>query len=95
MKISEKEITHLAWLSRLGMDEKEMHRLNHDCEGVLEYVGQLGEADVEGIEPTAQVTGLVNVGRSDAVHACENPEEIIACAPTTQGRHIKVSSILE
>ncbi|MCX6808092.1 MAG: Asp-tRNA(Asn)/Glu-tRNA(Gln) amidotransferase subunit GatC [Candidatus Berkelbacteria bacterium] len=61
------EIKHIAKLSRLELSEKETVLYADQLSGVLEYVEQLSEIDTTGVEPTANVTGLQNIWRDDAV----------------------------
>lgn len=65
--IPPQEIDHLANLARLGLSQKEKEVLRKELASILAYVNKLQEVDTKNIEPTAQVTGLVNVMREDEV----------------------------
>lgn len=95
MTLTDKDIHHLAWLARLGIDEQESHRLQADIAGILAYVAMLGDSDTSRIKPTAHVDGLTTICRDDTVRTWSDPDEVLACAPSTHARYIKVSSILE
>ncbi|HEY4116567.1 MAG TPA: Asp-tRNA(Asn)/Glu-tRNA(Gln) amidotransferase subunit GatC [Byssovorax sp.] len=43
----------LARLARLALTDAEIARISRDLEGILAYVDQLGELDLEGVPPTA------------------------------------------
>lgn len=64
-KITIDDITHLANLTKLQLDDKQAAGLAEDLNKLIGYVQQLDEVDVEGLEPTAQVTDLTNVSRPD------------------------------
>jgi aspartyl-tRNA(Asn)/glutamyl-tRNA(Gln) amidotransferase subunit C len=61
----------------------------------LDYVQQLDNVDVSGIEPTYQVTGLKNIMRDDKlVDYGETQEELLKNAPSTQDAQFKVKRVL-
>ena len=65
MSFTREEIEHLAKLARLELSEEEIVRYQGEMGRILDYVGELREVDTKGVEPTAQVTGLVNRLRED------------------------------
>ncbi len=67
MPLTIKEVDHLANLARLGLSQKEKEVLRKELASILAYVNKLQEVDTKNIEPTAQITGLVNVMREDEV----------------------------
>lgn len=86
----------MAKLARLGLTEQEVEKLQTQLSNILDYVGQLNEVDTEGVEPTAQVTGLINVTRNDNVktHVLAKPEKLLDCSPLPIERNqIKVKSV--
>lgn len=97
MALSKKEIDHIAKLARLGLSEKEKEKLAKDLSGILDYMNKLNEVDTKRVEPTAQVTGLVNVFRKD-----DNPHDldaekikrIIGQASEREGNFVKTKPIL-
>lgn len=66
-KLSIEQIEHIAKLSRLELTDEEKKLYSEQLSSVLEYVEQLGEVETENVEPTANVTGLSNVWRADAI----------------------------
>ena len=64
---------------------------------ILSYIDQLQEVNVNGVEPTAQVTGLVNVWREDELLDCPESEREAALkqAPELEGHQVKVKRVLE
>jgi aspartyl-tRNA(Asn)/glutamyl-tRNA(Gln) amidotransferase subunit C len=77
-KLSKEEIEHIARLSRLEITDEEKELYAGQLSSVLSYVEELGEVDTEGVEPTANVTGLKNVFRDDKVLESGIPHEDIA-----------------
>ena len=96
MKLTKQQVEHVAKLARLGLSEKEVEKFQTQLSGILDYVELLNEVDTEGVEPTAQVTGLVNVTREDKVktHTLAQPEKLLECSPLPiERRQIKVKSV--
>lgn len=93
--ISIKDVEHIAKLSRLDLSEPEKKKFSKELSSILDYIKQLEEVNTENIEPTAQVTGLVNVTREDEVKNCKRQkrEEILEQAPMRDGDFIKVKSV--
>jgi aspartyl-tRNA(Asn)/glutamyl-tRNA(Gln) amidotransferase subunit C len=66
-KLSIEEVKHIAKLSRLELSSDEEDLYAGQLSSILTYVDQLGEVDTDGIEPTANITGLSNIDRADEV----------------------------
>ena len=92
--LTKEEIVKIAQLARIELTEKEVEKFQKELSTVLEYVEELKQVDVEGLEEVAQVTGLVNVQREDKVVDYGNREEILAIAPETKDGYYKVKAIL-
>lgn len=73
-KLSADEVKHVAKLSNLNLEEDEISTLQKQLSSVIDYIEELQEVDVEGVEPTSQTTGLINVTREDHV----NPERVLS-----------------
>lgn len=97
MHLTKQEIEHVAKLARLELTEEEIEKYGSQLSSVLDYIDQLKEVDVTGVEPTAQVTGLVNAWREDVVHNCPEDEREMALsqAPELEDHQVKVKRILE
>ena len=97
MKLSNKEIKHIADLARLELTEAELKKYGRELSGILAWIDQLKEVDTTGIEPTAQVTGLENSLREDAVEDWDEAERKLALeqAPEMENGQYRVRRILE
>lgn len=96
MKLSKEQVEHVAKLARLGLTPKEVLKFQTQMSGILNYVEQLNEVNTDGVEPTAQVTGLTNIMREDraAPKVLADPEELLKCSPLPkEKRQIKVKSV--
>jgi aspartyl-tRNA(Asn)/glutamyl-tRNA(Gln) amidotransferase subunit C len=63
--ISREEVEHVARLARLRFDEEELAKLQPELGRIIEYVHQLAELDLSGLEPTSHAVPLKNVLRED------------------------------
>ncbi len=97
MLLSNEEIQHIAKLARLELTDSELKKYSGQLSAILNYIDQLKEVDVKGIEPTAQVTGLENILREDAVKNWDEKEieEALADAPEKEEGFIKVKRVIE
>ena len=94
--LSTDDVLKLAALARLDLSEEEIVHFQKEINEILGYVEKLQSVDVEGLEPTVQVTGLQNVTREDVVKPYEaSPQELLNTAPERQGTSIKVKRVLK
>lgn len=95
MSLSKEEVEHIALLARLGLTEEEVKKYGEQLSSILDYVEQLKEVNTEGIEPTAQVTGLENVMREDKIEGCdkETRDKLIKLAPESEDDLVKTRSV--
>ena len=94
-KVSLDEIKKIATLSRIKLDDTEAESLRGEIENILGYVDQLAEVDTAGLEPTSQVSGLVNQTRPDEVKDYGvSREELLKNSPDSKDGYIKVRRVL-
>lgn len=96
MKLSRKEIQHIADLARLDLTDAELKEYGSQLSDVLDYIDQLQEVNTDEVEPTAQVTGLKNKMREDIVEEWpkDERESALGRAPEKSGRSIKVKRVI-
>ena len=93
--LSREDVLKLAQLARLTLSDEEVERYRSELSEILQYVEQLQTADVEGLEPTTQVTGLKNVMREDEVKDYGyEPHELLKNVPRVQSDMIKVNRMI-
>jgi aspartyl-tRNA(Asn)/glutamyl-tRNA(Gln) amidotransferase subunit C len=95
MKISAKEVEHVAKLARLELSDKEQEQLTDQLSNILTYVEKLNEPDTKGVEPTSHVLDLSNVMRDDVAAPSLPQEKALANAPEKAAGHYKVPKIIE
>lgn len=93
--ITRDDITKLAGLSNLHLNDAEVHSLQNDIAAILQYVEQLNELDTEGVQPAYQVTGLENVTRNDTVvDSSVDREALLSLSAEIKDNQIKVPKVL-
>jgi aspartyl-tRNA(Asn)/glutamyl-tRNA(Gln) amidotransferase subunit C len=95
MKISPKEVDHMAKLARIKLSKEEGHKYGEQLSSILEYVNKLKKVDVQEIEPTSQVTGLVDVRRQDKIDDFDEPDKLVDLAPDQERGYIKVKAVFK
>lgn len=90
------DIERLAELARIRMSEDELESMRKDIDSILGYVGQIGEVAASEPSEDSRLGAVRNVMREDeAPHQPElYTEKILAAAPASDGRHVKVKKIL-
>ncbi len=94
-KLSRDDVLKLARLARLRLSDEEIEQFRTEISAILGYVEQLQKADLKGVEPTYQVTGLKNVTRPDEEIAYgASPKQLLKNLPALEDGHIKVKRML-
>lgn len=93
-KIGITEVQRVAKLARIGLSEEEAAKMSVELGQIVGFVEQLQAVDVEGVAPTDQVTGLVDVWREDTVTPSMTREELLANAPEQKDGYIVVKRVL-
>ncbi len=63
--VSRDQVLHLAKLAKLDLTPEEVDLYQRELATIIGFIDQLQEVDVDGSEPTEQVTQLSNVVRAD------------------------------
>lgn len=94
-ELTREDVLKLARLARLSLTDEEVEEFRKELSEVLQYVAQLDTVDVNGLEPTTQVTGLKNVMRDDEViDYGVSPADLLRLAPHSQDGHVKVKRMI-
>ena len=88
------KVKHVAKLARLAIPDEQLPRFTEQLESILEYVEQIKQADVTGVEPMAHAVRLTNVLRADVPQPALSTEQVLANAPDTDGPFFKVPKVI-
>jgi aspartyl-tRNA(Asn)/glutamyl-tRNA(Gln) amidotransferase subunit C len=103
MSVSEQDVERVAELANLELTNDEKAGMVRDLNSVLGYFSQLNELDTSSVPPMLQVVeasqagqpGAANSLRADEVIPSLSREEVLACAPDTDGVFFKVPKVIE
>lgn len=93
MSLSIEEVKKIAHLARIELTSDEEKRHAATISTVLDFVNTLNEVDTDGVEPTAQVTGLEDVVREDIVKSSPIKKELLAQMPQVSAGLLKVPAV--
>lgn len=88
------DVTRVARLSRLALDDAGLEAARHDLTAILEHVAALGTLDVEGVEPMARPHDQVNRLAEDIPGPTLDRRTVLDLAPAVEGDYIAVPKVL-
>lgn len=94
MKISRKEVEHVAHLARLTLSEEELGKMTGQLDTILRYVDKLDELDTAGIEPTTHAFSIRNAFREDSIDASLSQEGSLRNCAKSDGETFIVPRII-
>ncbi|WP_017931760.1 Asp-tRNA(Asn)/Glu-tRNA(Gln) amidotransferase subunit GatC [Robiginitomaculum antarcticum] len=81
MSVSAKDVKKIARLSRLHVEDNQLEPLAGELNGILKWIEQLGEVDVEGVEPMTSAVDMDAPLRKDEITDGGVRDKILANAP--------------
>lgn len=95
MSLTRAEVMRVADLARLRLSDSEIDAMQHQLSRILEHVSALQAVDVTGVEPTAQVTDLVNALREDANRTSLGRDQALQNSADTSQGMFRVKAVFE
>lgn len=95
MSITEDEARKVAHLARIAVDDAQLPALARELNGILHFMEQLNEVDVDGVEPMTGVMPMRLKRREDVVTAGNMPDRILANAPDVREGFFAVPKVVE
>jgi aspartyl-tRNA(Asn)/glutamyl-tRNA(Gln) amidotransferase subunit C len=95
MSLDAAAVRRIARLARIRVDDAEVLTLQSELNAILGYVEQLGEVDVEGIEPLSGGAQMALRARADILTDGDIAEAILANAPDREGQFFAVPKVVE
>lgn len=95
MKISQKDVVHVARLARLTVAPEELEALTEQMDAILGYVDKLNELDTAGVEPMAHAVPMSNAFREDELKPAIGIERALQNAPVATDGCFTVPKIIE
>ncbi len=95
MSVDIDTVKRIARLARLAVTEEEAQGLQGELNTILGWVEQLGELDVEGVEPMTAVVQVAMKKRRDVVTDGDIAADVVANAPETEDHYFVVPKVVE
>jgi aspartyl-tRNA(Asn)/glutamyl-tRNA(Gln) amidotransferase subunit C len=94
MKISKKEVEHVAHLARLNLTGEELEKMTGQLDNILSYVDKLAELDTSQVVPTTHVFSVSNAFREDVEKESLSQAEAVKNGPQQDGAMFQVPKII-
>jgi aspartyl-tRNA(Asn)/glutamyl-tRNA(Gln) amidotransferase subunit C len=95
MSVDQTTVRRIARLARIAVTDQDVPHLQDELNAILSFVEQLGEVDVEGVEPMTSVIPMAMKKREDIVTDGGYPDRIIENAPVTEDNFFVVPKVVE
>lgn len=95
MSVDLATVKRVARLARIAVTEEEAQRMTGELNGILGFVEQLSEVNVDGVEPMTSVTPVAMKKRTDAVTDGNKADDIVANAPNEDRNFFLVPKVVE
>jgi len=95
MSIDVTTAAKVAKLARIRVEEDELAALAHDFNAILGFIEQLGELDVENVEPMTSVTPMRLKRREDVVTDGNQQKKVLSNAPDAREGFFAVPKVVE
>jgi len=95
MSVDADTVRRIAHLARIAVAEDEVEHLKDELNAMLAFVEQLGEVNVDGVEPMTSVTPMTMKKRADVVTDGGIAEDIVKNAPLSEDNYFLVPKVVE
>jgi aspartyl-tRNA(Asn)/glutamyl-tRNA(Gln) amidotransferase subunit C len=95
MSLDPATVLRIAKLARLHIDQADVPRLQTELNGIIGWIEQLQEVDVDGIEPLTGAATMALRLRDDVVTDGNLLEAVLSNAPDREGPFYGVPKVVE
>jgi aspartyl-tRNA(Asn)/glutamyl-tRNA(Gln) amidotransferase subunit C len=95
MSVDAATVRRIAHLARIAVDDKDVEHLRGELNVILQWVEQLGEVNVESVEPMTSVTPMRLKMRKDEVSDGGDAARVLANAPLIDDGFFIVPKVVE
>lgn len=99
MAIDKDTVRKVARLARIAEPEQRLEPLAQELSGILGWIGQLNEVDIEGVDAMTSTVDMKLPMREDVLQEGPTgggqPEKIVANAPKTEDHFFVVPRVVE
>lgn len=95
MSISKDDVRKVARLSRIAVPEDRLEQLADELTGIMGWIEQLNEVDIDGVEPMTSVVAASLPMRDDVVTDGGIQDQVLANAPRSEEGFFVVPKAVE
>lgn len=95
MSVTKEDVKKVARLSRIAVPEERLEQLADELTGIMGWIEQLNEVDIEGVEPMTSVVAATLPMRKDVVTDGGIQDQILANAPRSEDGFFVVPKAVE
>ena len=95
MSVDKATVRRIAKLARIALPEERVEPMMAELNGILGWIEQLQEVNVEGVEPMTSVVAQKLKMREDVVTAGGDAAAIVANAPQSEDNFFVVPKVVE
>ncbi len=94
MKITKKEVEHVADLARLSLSDDELEKMTGQLDTILSYMDTLNTLDTSQVQPTTHVFSVSNAFREDIVQESLSQTDAVKNGPLQDGQFFQVPKVI-
>ena len=95
MSVTKDDVRKVARLSRIAVPEDRLEEMAGELNGILGWIDQLNEVDIEGVEPMTSVVETKLPMREDVVTDGNIQDQVLANAPRSEDGFFVVPKAVE
>ena len=95
MSVDKDTVRRIAKLARIALDESRVAPMEQELNGILAWVEQLQEVNVEGVKPMTSVVAQKLKMRDDVVTDGGMAAAVVANAPSSEDNFFVVPKVVE
>lgn len=95
MSVSQDDVRKVARLARIALPEDQVDHMTNELNGILNWIEQLGEVNVEGVEPMTSVEEITLPMREDVITDGNIQDKVLANAPNSEDGFFVVPKVVE
>ena len=95
MSVTNDDVRKVANLARIDLPEEKVEPMTKELNGILKWIEQLDEVDVEGVEPMTSVVEAAIPMRKDVITDGNIQDKVLANAPRSEDGFFVVPKSVE
>jgi aspartyl-tRNA(Asn)/glutamyl-tRNA(Gln) amidotransferase subunit C len=95
MSVTKDDVRKVARLSRIAVPEERLEEMAGELNGILGWIDQLNEVNIDGVEPMTSVVATTLPMREDVVTDGNIQDQVLANAPSSADGFFVVPKAVE